>query len=139
MGGLGNSKGETGKGRLYWLYWQQERMSTGETREDGVELKPQHYPTQGAIESGYLYTSSYHSWVESCAQEPLSIPGTFSLLSAAGHRNGNCQQDTGQSRAAGCGCYTHIKRFTVLRGRVTIRKQPDTCNDRGMLGTQRSP
>ena len=92
---------------------QQELMSPGETREDGAEHKPQHYPTQGAIELGYLYTSSYRSWVESYAQEPLSTPGTFSLLSAAGHRNGNCQQDTGQSRAAGCGCYTHIKRFTV--------------------------
>lgn len=65
-------------------------MPTGETQEDGVEHMPQHYPTQGAIELGYLYTCSYHPLVESCAQEPLSVPGTFSLLSAAGHRNGNC-------------------------------------------------
>ena len=93
-------------------------MATGETRGDGVEHMPQHYPAQGAIELGYLYTSSYHSLVESCAQEPLSVPGTFSLLSAAGHRNGNCWEDTGQGRPTGCRCSTHIQRFPVLRGRV---------------------
>lgn len=36
-------------------------MSTGETREDGVELKPQHYPTQGAIELGiYIQAPIVH-------------------------------------------------------------------------------